>query len=65
MTCTGLNINCRKTNLLSLTGSVNRNVKVAGVQIEAVDRFAYIGSIKDIENRSIWNVISSMTKQQV
>ena len=34
-----LNINSGKTKFLSLTGSVNRIVKVAGVQIEAVDRF--------------------------
>ena len=48
----GLKINGGKTKLLSLTGSVNRNVKVAG---EAVDRFAYLaaggGTDKDIENR--------------
>ena len=45
--------------MFSLTGSVNRIVKVDGVQIEAVDRFAYLGSIiaagggtnMDIENR--------------
>ena len=31
-----LKINDGKTKLLSLTGSVNRTVKVAGVQIDAV-----------------------------
>ena len=34
-----------KTKLLSLSGSVNRIVKVAAVQIEAIDRFAYLGCI--------------------
>ena len=55
----GLQINGGKTNLLSLTGSVNRIVKVDGVQIETVDRFTYLSSIiaagggtdKDIEKR--------------
>ena len=45
--------------MLSFTGSVHRIVKVAGVQTEAVDRFAYLGSTiaagdgtdMDIENR--------------
>ena len=54
---TGLKINGGKTKLLS--GSENRIVKVAGIQIEAVDCFAYLGSIiaedggtdMDIENR--------------
>ena len=71
----GLKINVGKTKVLSLTGSVNRIAKVAAVQIEAVDRFAYLGSIiaaaggtdMDIENRinqsSVWNVISTMVKQ--
>ena len=36
----GLKMNGGKTKLLSLSGSVNRIVKVASVQIEAVDRFA-------------------------
>ena len=58
-TSAGLKINDGKTKLLSFTGSVYRVVKVDGVQIEAVDRFAYFGSIiaagggtdMDIENR--------------
>ena len=41
----GLKINGGKTKLLSLTGSIDRIVKVVGVQIEAVDRFACLGSI--------------------
>ena len=41
----GLKIIGGKTILLSPTGSVNRILKVDGVQIEAIDRFAYLGSI--------------------
>ena len=56
----GLKINGDKTKLLSLTGSVSRIVKVAGIQIEAADRFAYLDSIiaaggftdMDIEDRN-------------
>ena len=40
----GLKINGGKWKQLSLTGSVIRIVKVAGVQIETVDRFTYLGS---------------------
>ena len=45
--------------MLSLTGGANRTIEVAGDQIEAVDRFTYLGSVvaagggtdMDIENR--------------
>ena len=55
----GLKINGGKAKLSSLTGSVNRIVKVAGVLIEAVEHFAYLDNIiaagggtdMDIENR--------------
>ena len=50
----GLNINCGKTKILSLTGGANRTIEVA------VDRFTYLGSVvaagggtdMDIENRT-------------
>ena len=45
--------------MLSLTGGANRTIEVAGDQIEAVNRFTYLGSVvaaggdtdMDIENR--------------
>ena len=54
----GLKINCAKTKMQSLTGGANRTIEVAGDQIEAVDRFTYLGSVvaavgatdMDIEN---------------
>ena len=49
-TFAGLKINGGKTKLLSLTGSISRNVKVAGVRIEEVDRWE-VGTNIDIENR--------------
>ena len=39
-----LTINCRKTKTLSLTRNANGLVQVGGEQIEAVDRFTYLGS---------------------
>ena len=34
-----------KTKMLSLTGGANRTIEVAGDQIEAVDRFTYLGRV--------------------
>ena len=54
-----LTINFRKTKTLSLTRNINVLVQVGGEQIEAVDKFMYLGSKiyasggtdSDIENR--------------
>ena len=39
-----LTINCRKTKTLSLTRNANGLVQVGGEQIEALDKFTYLGS---------------------
>ena len=39
-----LTINCRKTKILSWTRNVNGLVQAGGEQIEAVDKFTYLGS---------------------
>ena len=41
----GLKINCGKAKMLSLTGTANRTIEVAADQIEAVDRFTYLGGV--------------------
>ena len=41
----GLKLNCDKTKMLSLTGGSNTTIEVSGDQIEAVDRFTYLGSV--------------------
>ena len=38
-----LTINCRKAKTLSLTRNTNGPVQVGGEQIEAVDKFTYLG----------------------
>ena len=40
-----LKINCGKTKMSSLTGGAKGTIDVAGDQIEAVDRFTYLGSV--------------------
>ena len=61
----GLKINGGKTKLLSLTGSVNRIVKVAGVQIEAVNHFAYFGSIIAAGGGTDMNIENRINKARV
>ena len=77
-TSAGLKINREKMKLFSLTGSVKRSVKVPSFQIEAVDRFAYLGSIiaagagtdLDIENwinkaRAAFGMLSVKNKSSI
>ena len=62
MASAGIKINGGKSNLLSLPGSVNRIVKVAGVQIKAVDRFAYFDSIIAAGGGTDMDIINRINK---
>ena len=45
---TSLTNNCRKTKILRLTRNANGLVQVGGEQLEAVDKFKYLGSEIDV-----------------
>ena len=57
-------INCRKSKTLSLTRNAN-GLQVGGEQIEAVDKFTYLGSDIDASGSTDLNIENKIKKSQI
>ena len=57
-----LTINCRKTKSLRLTRNANGLLEVGGEQIEAVDKFMYLGSDPDASGGANLDIESRIKK---